>query len=90
MGLAPGGKIKQDIAKAPYGLEAWDISTYSRCCVHLLNSDAFQRVTGRLPPTQPITPAQYRDQGIPWFDYYHEGPRLPGAVALSSIDSLAS
>lgn len=90
MGLAPGGRIKQSIAEDPYGLDAWDTSMYSRCFVHLLNSSAFQRLTGRRPPTEPITPAQYRKAGIPWFDFYQDAPRLPGAAVLAKLDGLAS
>lgn len=90
LGLAPGGLIKQAIAKDPYGLDAWDTAHASRCFVHLLNSQAFQALTGHRPPTEPITPSQYRKYGIPWFDFYHDGPRLPGAAILSKLEGLAS
>ncbi|MCC7182359.1 MAG: hypothetical protein IT509_02165 [Rhodocyclaceae bacterium] len=90
MGLAPGGRIEQEIAEDPYGIDVWDTSFYSRCFVHLLNSNAFHRLTGRHPPNEPITPAQYRKAGIPWFDYYQDVPRLPGAATLAKLDGLAS
>lgn len=90
MGLAPGGRITQEIAEDPYGIDAWDTSHYSRCFVHLLNSDSFQRVTGHQPPTEPISPDRYRAAGVPWFDYYRDGPSLPGSRRLAQLDGMAS
>ncbi len=38
MGLAPGGRMKQDIYDDPYGLDAWDQRQASRCFVSIVNT----------------------------------------------------
>ena len=54
MGLAPGGLMRQTIAKDKYGIEAWDQDNGYRCFVHLANSEQYQGVTGQQPPYPPI------------------------------------
>ncbi|MGB1816873.1 MAG: hypothetical protein ACPHJ3_16055, partial [Rubripirellula sp.] len=50
MGLAPGGRMKQEIYSDPYGLNDWDIEAGGRCFVHLCNSMVWQSMTGAVPP----------------------------------------
>src|SRR4051794_11980884 len=38
MGLAPGGRMKQEIYTDPFGLDDWDQTQRSRCFVHIANS----------------------------------------------------
>src|SRR5262245_42667287 len=38
MGLAAGGRMRQEIYADPYGLDAWDQSVSSRCFVTLVNA----------------------------------------------------
>ena len=45
MGLAPGGRMKQDIEKDPYDLSVWDLRNGSRVFVHLANSLAWRAIT---------------------------------------------
>jgi hypothetical protein len=90
MGLAPGGRIKQEIAEDPYGLEVWDTSVSSRCFVHLLNSEMYRKVTGQAPPTKPISAKQYADAKVPWFDYYLDGKVLTGSSILAGLDGIAA
>ena len=90
MGLAPGGRIKQKIAKDPFGIDVWDTSVSSRCFVHLLNSEVYRSVTGQAPPTQPITAKQYAKANVPWFDYYLEGRTLAGSSILAGLHGIAS
>ena len=40
MGLAPGGRMQQEIYDDPYGLDAWDQRHASRCFVSIVNSQA--------------------------------------------------
>jgi hypothetical protein len=89
MGLAPGGRINQEICEDPYGIEVWDTSASSRCFVHLMNSQLYSQATGYPPPTLPMTPQQYKAHRVPWFHYYAEGNTLPGSNTLASLDSLA-
>jgi hypothetical protein len=90
MGLAPGGRIRQEIEKDPYGVDAWDTAVSSRCFVHLMNSTSYAAVTGHAPPTEPITAQQYRDNGVPWFAYYQDGETLEGSQELAGLDGIAS
>lgn len=90
MGVAAGGMIKQEIAEDPYGLTAWDTAHQARCFVHLVNSRHFTAITGKRPPSAPITPSQYAAVGIPWFDYYADGPALPGSSLLAGLKPLSA
>jgi hypothetical protein len=82
MGLAPGGRMRQEIFDDPHTLDDWDQDHSSRCFVHLANSLVWRQITGQAPPTVPPTPREYAKAGLPWFEYYDD--RL-GAVDGSSI-----
>ena len=89
MGLAPGGKDKQEIYADPFDLADWDLDHKSRCFVHLLNSRSWQQVTGDRPPHKPPTAKTYTNAGLPWFDYYDEGAKpLEGSSILAGLKSL--
>ncbi len=60
MGLAPGGRMKQEIYDDPYGLDAWDQRHSSRCFVTIANSAVWTAVTGERPPTEPPTAKEYK------------------------------
>ena len=49
MGLAPGGRMRQEIYDDPYGLDAWDQRHASRCFVSIVNSRQWRAITGRTP-----------------------------------------
>ena len=70
MGLAPGGRMRQEIYSDPYSIHDWDTEHGSRCFVHLVNAGTWQTLTGERPPSQPFTPKQYSQAGLPWFDYF--------------------
>jgi hypothetical protein len=91
MGLAPGGKMKQEIFKDSFGLRVWDKESCSRCFVHIANSQAWLHITGRRPPNPPPTAVQYTSYGYPWFDYYGGDLQvLGGAPVLSNLKSVAN
>jgi hypothetical protein len=89
MGLAAGGRMRQQIYADPYGLEAWEGSVSSRCFVTLLDAAQWKEITGGNPRTMPPTAADYTSAGLPWFDYYADAPTLAGAPALSGLKSVA-
>jgi len=89
MGLAPGGRMRQDLYAYDGKLTDWDASHSSRCFVHLANSLAWRAITGEAPPTLPPTAAQYTAAGLPWFEYYGEATPLDGAPALGELASVA-
>jgi len=90
MGLAPGGRMKQEIYVDPYGLEAWDQEHSSRCFVTIANSLTWRAITGESPPTIPPTAADYSKACLPWFDYY-DGDEKPskGSKILAGLASVA-
>ena len=89
MGLAPGGRMRQEIYDDPYELDDWDTDHTSRCFVHIANSLVWQSVTGKNPPTPPLTAREYDRHGLPWFDYYDDGASaLPGSGLLKHLKSV--
>lgn len=89
MGLAPGGRMRQEIYEDPYSIHDWDTEHGSRCFIHLVNSTTWQAITGQRPPTQPPTAKQYTKAGYPWFDYYDaEAKALDGSSTLAKLKSV--
>ena len=89
MGLAPGGRMIQDIYDDPYGIDAWDQEHPSRCFVTIVNSAQWMAITGEMPPTRPPNAKQYTEAGLPWFDYYDgDAEVITGAEKLSEMKSV--
>ncbi len=88
MGLAAGGKMRQEISVDPYELDDWDLEHGQRCFVHLCNSAVWQQVTGTAPPTLPPSAKDYSQAGLPWFEYYSDAPAVEGGKLLSAIKSV--
>lgn len=89
MGLAPGGRMRQEIYEDPYRFSEWDLRHRSRCFVHLCNSLMWRAVTGEAPPTTPPTAAEYTEAGLPWFDYYAaDRTALEGSEKLAKLESI--
>jgi len=91
MGLAPGGLMRQEIYEDHYGLDAWETAAFSRCYVHIANSQVYRDLTGHPPPTEAPTAKAYTQAGLPWFEYYAENATaLPGNQTLAGLDSVAA
>jgi hypothetical protein len=89
MGLAPGGRMRQELYDDPHDLADWDTRHRSRCFVHVANALVWTAVTGERPPTTPPTAKQYTDRGLPWFDYYAaDREALEGSEALARMKSV--
>ena len=89
MGLAPGGRMKQEIYDDPHAFDVWDTRASSRCFVHIANSLAWRAVTGEEPPTTPLTAREYEDAGLPWFELYgKDRSALEGAAALAELKTV--
>jgi hypothetical protein len=89
MGLAPGGRMRQEIFADPHALTDWDVEHASRCFVHLANSLAWRAIAGEQPPTVPPTGKEYAQAGIPWFEYYAEDEKaLKGSKVLAKLASV--
>ena len=89
MGLAPGGRMRQEIYKDPFKLSDWDLDQKSRCFIHLTNSLVWRSITGQAPPTVPFTSKEYTDHGLPWFDYYSDNSvAVDGSEKLDGLKSV--
>jgi hypothetical protein len=89
MGIAPGGKMVQEIYRDQFDLSDWDVENSARCFVHLVNSVQWKAITGQRPPMKPPTAADYSYAGLPWFDYYSDQPAVNGSGILGSLKSIA-
>ncbi len=89
MGLAPGGKMEQEIYEDPFKFREWDQSNGSRCFVHLTNSLVWRSITDKEPPTVPFTAREYTSAGLPWFDYYNDNAQsVHGPGKLKKLKSI--
>jgi hypothetical protein len=89
MGLAPGGRMRQEIYKDRYDLDDWDLEHSSRCFVHITNSLVWRAITGENPPTVPPTAREYTKAGLPWFEYYGaDDTPMEGSAILNSLKSV--
>jgi hypothetical protein len=89
MGLAPGGRMRQQIFDDPHALSDWDQAQAGRCFVHLANSLVWRQITGAEPPTVPPTAREYSQAGLPWFEYYDDGlSAVEGSDILRRIKSV--
>ena len=90
MGLAPGGRMKQDIYADPHDFDAWDQRRASRCFVTLVNALQWLAITGDRPPTRPPSARTYAETGLPWFDHYAgDAEALAGAGRFKEVASVA-
>ena len=94
MGLAPGGKMRQEIYEDSYGLDVWDQRKSHRCFISLVNSAQWLGITSEHPPTQAPTARDYTAAGLPWFDYYGGDQKAFDATkklkGISSVSKLGS
>lgn len=88
MGLAPGGKMRQEIYADTFGFHTWDQDHTSRTFVHLFPAMAWKSLTGQNPPTVPPTAADYARHNIRWFAHYAGGPVISGTDTLHKMKSL--
>lgn len=90
MGLAPGGRMRQEIYDDEHDFDDWDLGHSHRCFVHLANALVWRAITGGPPPTPPPTSEEYERAGLPWFEYYaRDRKALEGAETLAGLDSVA-
>ncbi|MBT7066443.1 MAG: hypothetical protein HN919_09090 [Verrucomicrobia bacterium] len=89
MGLAPGGRMKQEIYDDPYEYGDWDLGHCSRCFAHITNSMVWRSITGENPPTTPPTAEEYSRVKLPWFDWYNDYLKpLDGSETLRGMKSV--
>ncbi len=90
MGLAAGGRMRQQIAADPYLLADWERGQRGRCVVHMAAAEEWWRITGANPPETPVTARAYADAGLKWFSWYDESlVPLQGSRRLARLKSVA-
>ena len=89
MGLGAGGKMKQKIYPDPHGIDTWDTENTGRVYVHIVNSMAFREITGKEPPSTPVSAKTYTQHGFPWYDLYDDGMGdIDAPDALKNVKSV--
>ncbi|KUI53094.1 Ubiquitin-60S ribosomal protein L40 [Cytospora mali] len=91
LGIAVGGSITQNIRQDTYSPDDWVRELTFTFPVHILNSEAFQAVTGIKPPPSSINASTYAKAGLPFFDSYEEASGISGSENfqfLRSVDQM--
>jgi hypothetical protein len=89
MGMAPGGRMHQEIYADPFNISDWDVTAGLRVFVHLADAMLWRAITGEMPPQPPLTAREYGDAEGPWFDYKNEGAdAIEGAAKLAELQSI--
>jgi hypothetical protein len=90
MGLAAGGRMRQEIYPDTFELNDWDIAAAQRVYVTLTHAKDWKKITGDAAPNEPPTAKEYSEAGFPWFDYYgKDQAALPGGEHFAGIKSIA-
>ena len=74
MGIAAGGLIEQSILEDTNDPGVWEVNNGTIFNVQILNSAAFEAVTGKAPPETPVTAKTYAENGYPYYEIYDEKP----------------
>jgi hypothetical protein len=89
MGLAPGGRMRQEIRTDRRPMEDWDQRHSGRCFVHIANSLAWRQIARADPPTAPRTAEDYTRAGLPWYDLYEDRrTAVEGSGILAGLRSV--
>ncbi|MEX1257407.1 MAG: hypothetical protein WEG36_07305 [Gemmatimonadota bacterium] len=89
MGLAAGGRMRQEIYDDSHDFRDWDLRHQSRCFVNLANALVWRAITGNSPPGKPPTAKEYNRAGLPWFEYYGADHKaLEGAAKFENLKSV--
>jgi len=89
MGLAPGGRMRQEVYEDPFETADWAQKHVSRCFITIVNGALWLPMTGEALPSVPPTASDYTAAGLPWFEYYNPGAvALPGSKTLAKVKSV--
>ena len=88
MGLGAGGTITQSIATPIEPHENWDTESTVSATVRIVDSAAWQELTGQQPHREPLTIAEYRSHGLPWFVWYDDSLARQGDSPFSTVTTV--
>lgn len=90
MGIAAGGKMKQEIFTDTLNFDDWDQESTERVFVSILNAEDWNKIIPDTTLTVPPNSEDYQAAGLPWFDFYSKDQKsIIGSKNLSEIKSLA-
>ena len=86
MAIGAGGAISQNSKRDLQDPAIWDPSRAIRLNIQILNSLAFEELTGLVTPPTPISFNKYKSLGIHFFQYYIEDAQaISGDLAVFSL-----
>ncbi len=89
MGIGAGGRMEQKIYPDSYGIETWDQQSCSAVFIHIVNSKQYLAITGREPPSTPVSAQLYTNMRLPWFQLYDEDRAdVPASERLKTVKAL--
>ena len=87
MAIAAGGRIDQVIHRDFFPPKTWDKQNTVVFNVQILNTKAFEAITGKEASATPISAKTYRELGYPFFKMYEEKSQVSGD--FSGVKSMA-
>jgi hypothetical protein len=89
MGIAAGARLRQYIERDQHDPSIWRNKGSCLINVQILNSVAFEALTGMLTPPTPITPELYLEYGFPFYiQYGEEAAKTSGETNFELIKSV--
>lgn len=67
MGMGMGGEMVQEIHKAKFTKDDFDLNSSARCFIHMTHGSEWKNLTGKNPTTQPFTFDEYKRYGLPYW-----------------------
>ncbi|KFY98961.1 hypothetical protein V500_01509 [Pseudogymnoascus sp. VKM F-4518 (FW-2643)] len=92
MAIGAGGAISQNLKRDRQPPNIWDYSRAKLINIQIVNSLAFEEVSGILAPMTPIDFRMYQELGVPFFRYYTEDAEAISGdfKSVQSVGSIAS
>jgi hypothetical protein len=79
MGVGAGGAVRQAILKDPHAQISWNRANTLLVSVQMLNSVAWEGITGMVVPPTPVSSESYKKAGLPIYkEYYEEAEKTEG------------
>ncbi|KAK7429489.1 hypothetical protein QQZ08_004082 [Neonectria magnoliae] len=80
LSLGAGGSIIQHIEPDTSDPRTWDMANSKIVHLHLIDAEAFEKVTDFPPPSTPITDETYASMGLPFLYLWRDELKAPGVA----------
>jgi len=88
LGMGAGGEVVQNIEPDRNDPRMWDVANSKLLNIHLIDSRTFKLVSNIDPPQKPITPEQYHEMGLPFYQLQPE--KSKGTKVLDKKNDIGS